>query len=170
MINGVSARLTLGALALAAAILATAGSARANCLDPAAEDALAVHALRAELMVAALSCGFDDAYNRLISRHRGELARQSRVLDEALTDVSVPGGLEALFTRLANEASWRSITEGLAACTRWDALFQAVDGAGREGGGPRDTLAALAGETAAGGRLWQGPDSAVLIGVARCTG
>ena len=152
--------------ALLALLPISAAWSDVRCLDDAVETAFTAHALRSELMVGALSCGRGEDYNQMIVRHRGELAGHSRLLGRTLAgaDADADEALDALFTRLANDASRRSVAEGQGACTRWDALFGALRSA------EATALQAFAVETARDGRLWQAPDMAALTGLPRCAG
>lgn len=96
-----------------AAAPALAGSA--PCLTEEDERALNTRVLQTELMVAALSCNEQQRYNAFVTNYRGHLAAQgaslrawfSRTYGSASTSE-----LNAFVTRLANDASKRSLEAG----------------------------------------------------------
>jgi hypothetical protein len=87
-------------------------SAKAACLFPAEKSAVQIRLLQTDLMVAALSCDRKHEYNAFVTRHRDELVkggRGLRALFERVHGKSAKSSLNGYVTKLANDASMRSL-------------------------------------------------------------
>ena len=114
-------------LATAASLLA--GPAMAMCLDNSERQAITTRVLQTELMVAALTCGQQGEFNTFARKFEGELVSQGKLLRAAFQRNYGGQGeprLNALVTRLANEASQRSISGRAEFCPRSAELFDVV--------------------------------------------
>ena len=107
--------LVSGLLALAL----TGNAAAAQCARPADYPALDVAALKAKLMVTALTCSADEKYNAFITKYRPELATQDKALSSFF---SRAGGRRArqeqdgYITQLANSQSQTGLSQGSLFC------------------------------------------------------
>ncbi len=106
------------------------------------KEALAFRRLQTELMVAALSCGrheYRSKYNTFVLRYRPALRRNGRTLHAIFKRSFGNSGkrrLEGYVTRLANEASVRSMQQSefcAAAGRKLDAVLAASRGATARG-------------------------------------
>lgn len=122
---------TLGLVsALLTSALAMPGSAYAgSCADARAREALEVRVLQSELMVAALTCGERPSYNAFVTAFKPYLQNQGTVLRTFFTDQfgpsAGPNKLNKMITRLANEASQNSLSQG-DYCDQARARFSAI--------------------------------------------
>lgn len=120
-------RKTTVALATIASLLA--GPAAAVCVDSSERQAMITRVLQTELMVAALTCGQQGEYNTFIRRFEGELVNRGKTLrayfQRTYGGQSQPR-LDGFITRLANEASQRSIANRADFCPRAAELFDVV--------------------------------------------
>lgn len=123
-----------GALLGAAAIAATcflSGTANAEPLSAREQAALDVRYLQTELMVAALSCGrpeFHQHYNVFVAKFGNSLKRHATVMKTYFSRQYGAQGtkqLDSYVTRLANEASLRSMQQA-SFCEESSTLFQRV--------------------------------------------
>jgi hypothetical protein len=106
-----------------------AGQASALCVSDNERQAMTMRVLQTELMVAALTCGQQGAYNRFINQFEGELVTRGKTLRSAFQRLYGGKGqsrLDGFVTRLANEASQRSIGDRDGFCPRASALFDVV--------------------------------------------
>ena len=93
--------------------------AAAQCARPTDYPALDVAALKAKLMVTALTCSADDKYNAFITKYRPELASQDKALSSFF---SRTGGRRArqeqdgYVTQLANSQSQTGLSQGSLFC------------------------------------------------------
>ncbi len=134
MPKGESRRMAFG-LTLAMGLVAFAGteSAVAGCAQPHEERALNARILQTELMVAALQCQNSAAYNDFVIKFREHLVSQSESLRGMFIrqyGASANSHLNALVTRLANQASQRSMAKRAGFCQQANLLFaeaQAAD-------------------------------------------
>ena len=100
------------------------------------DQALAARVLQTELMVAALTCGEQQLYNTFVTRFQPELVERGKALSKMFQRAYGNKGtaeLTTFVTRLANEASMRSLDHGLDYCAKASAMFQealAVDRTG----------------------------------------
>ncbi|MDB5413496.1 MAG: hypothetical protein JWR10_1831 [Rubritepida sp.] len=101
-------------------------SAQSVCVQPAEKTAFDIRALQSQLMVVALTCGQQDAYNTFVTRFQGDLgnafrgvaghfrrtsgARSQRLLDEYITS-------------LANGQSQVGISQGSLFCRNQAPIF-----------------------------------------------
>ncbi len=116
--------MVLGAVFL---ILATSG-AEAVCVSPKDREALSMRLLQTELMVAALSCQRKSDYNTFVRRFETELVDHGKTLKRLFkrTYGAKTRQLDSFVTRLANQASQRSLQHRSKYCEKSDALFSAV--------------------------------------------
>ena len=98
---------------LAAAVIVTATGAKADgCARDYELPALQARVLQTDLMVAALTCDARPLYNAFITKYRPELIGQGRALKAYFNRTHGKRGvmvLDAFVTRLANEASLRTV-------------------------------------------------------------
>lgn len=96
-----------------------------NCLTAEQARIVRMRVFRSDLAVAALSCGKQDQYNRLVSHHRMELVREGQALKSLFGKWhkgASDGALNRFVTHLANRASMRRLNaEGY--CTRMARVF-----------------------------------------------
>ncbi len=103
------------AAAVAVLSLALPSLALAQCATTAERTALAARVLQSELMVAALSCKQQPAYNAFVVKFKDELVASGHTLRAFFTRTHGRSGnreLNAFITQMANEASFRSLREG----------------------------------------------------------
>ncbi|KZD12714.1 hypothetical protein [Oceanibaculum pacificum] len=91
----------------------------AACAMPKERAALEARVLQSELMIAALSCNQRPSYNAVVTKYKGEMATTGKSLKQYFSRVY--GGqssaeLNGFVTRMANEASQRSLAELDAFC------------------------------------------------------
>ena len=95
--------------------LTFAPGVRAACWSAAERQAIAVRVLQSEITVGALTCGIKHAYAAFVNQQETQLRRHGGTLSDYYTsaygDNAGQRKLDALVTRLANEASQRK--------TRW---------------------------------------------------
>lgn len=118
----------LGAVALITLGLAPAAQAM-SCARPAEVIAMQTRILQSELMVAALTCDARDSYNRFARKFQSELVVRGRTLRAYFRRAHGARGereLNGFITRLANQASQRSLAQGAHYCRGADALFESV--------------------------------------------
>lgn len=122
-----SRHISIVALATVASMLS--GTAAALCLDTSERQAMNMRALQSELMVAALTCGQQGEFNAFARKFEGELVTHGKML-RAVFQRNYGGQgeprLNAFVTRLANEASQRSIADRAEFCPRAAELFNVV--------------------------------------------
>ena len=116
------------ALVVATAIAGVSGDVLANCLR--ASDLGAVHSrqVQTELMVAALTCDRRDVYNGFVRKFESKLIDRGQDLKRLFRRLHGPKSeaqLNGFVTRLANEASMRSVGTRQF-CKQADGLFAAV--------------------------------------------
>lgn len=103
------------------------GAAAAPCAALPDRGALQVRMLQTELMVAALSCNQRDNYNAFVKRFQPELVSQGQRLQRFFKREYGAGAtrsLNSFITRIANEASRRSMAQGGGYCQTAAALYQ----------------------------------------------
>ena len=127
----VQRRLAVGFCALAAATAAPQGPAAAGppCLQPVEKAAFQVHSLQSLLMVAALNCRQEDAYNGFVMRFRGDLGGAYRSVAAHFRRTG--GGTRKLdehITNLANAHSQDGIRQGSLFCANVAPVWQHVMG------------------------------------------
>jgi hypothetical protein len=112
------------------AVLVTVFSSRPgaaeSCARPADQMALNTRVVQTELMVAALACNNHQLYNEFVTRYRSDLIKQGQSLREMFDRRHGRSGtthMNALVTRLANEASQRSVTQRYGFCQQSRMLF-----------------------------------------------
>ncbi|MBK1663403.1 hypothetical protein CKO38_02575 [Rhodospirillum rubrum] len=116
--------------ATALAMMLTGAPAMASTCPPAKDTAaLQVRTLQSHLMVAGLSCGQSAQYNQFVSQFESELVTQGKSLTSYFNRQY--GGaarkeLNAYVTRMANEASRRSMTNRKAFCQESQGVFQTL--------------------------------------------
>lgn len=114
----------LCAVAISMPALAAGGGA---CMQPAEKTAFEVHSLQSALMVAALNCRQEDAYNSFVTRFRGDLGGAYRGVSGHFRRTG--GGtrkLDQYITNLANAHSQDGIRQGSAFCSNVEPLWQQV--------------------------------------------
>lgn len=115
------------ALGVAGLTLMAASPASAlMCASPSEQSALDARVLQTELVVAALTCGQQINYNAFVTKFRAALTvrgQRLRHLFEREYGVSATRRLDHFMTRLANEASYRSLMQGTSYCTATEAQF-----------------------------------------------
>jgi hypothetical protein len=119
---------------LCAAAIATPAMAAGVCIQPAEKTAFEVHSLQSALMVAALNCRQEDAYNSFVTRFRTDLSGAYRSVSGHFRRTG--GGnrkLDEYITNLANSHSQDGIRQGTAFCANVAPLWQQVM-ASRNGG------------------------------------
>lgn len=133
------------AMALAGAFLAAAAvdaAAAEGCWPPREADAVAVRVLQSELTVGALACGMPKPYAAFIQRQGDALSRHGAALIDYYArtygETDGPRALDALVTRLANEASTRKVDWPAGYCEFMQALLD------RAAATPSDRLARFA--------------------------
>lgn len=107
-------------------ILGSRAEAAESCSRPADQMALNTRVLQTELMVGALACNNHRLYNEFVAKYRSELIKQGQSLRELYDRRHGRAGtthMNALVTRLANEASQRSVTERYGFCRQSALLF-----------------------------------------------
>lgn len=139
MISRAMVRWLAGTLAVIS-LATSAGMARAErCAGPDEHEALAMRVLQSDLMVAALNCPARVGYNAFVERHRHNLRAHARVLRRFFTRLHGGTGdahLNSFVTRMANQASERSIAMGDRFCAWAGGLFAEVETARSEELGP----------------------------------
>jgi hypothetical protein len=99
------------------------------CSPDKGTQALNVRTLQSHLMVAGLSCGQSAQYNEFVGRYQNELVGHGQSL-KAYFNRSYGGAgkreLNAYVTRMANEASRRSMANRRAFCDESLAVFQTL--------------------------------------------
>lgn len=120
----------LAGVVLAAAVVsgAAAGTGRpaAACSLDTGETAVLVRALQSHLMVAGLSCGQSAQYNQFVTTFQSDLVRHGQSLTRHYGQQYGGAGkreLNAAVTRMANEASQRSMTDRRGFCAESAAIF-----------------------------------------------
>ena len=115
----------LGGLVVAVA----AGRADAVCVNAVESAALETRVLQTELMVAALTCDRTASYNAFVHKFQDELVFQGGNLRSFFRRTYTPGAegrLNRFVTRLANEASNRSLDRGSTYCKVASLMFSAA--------------------------------------------
>jgi hypothetical protein len=116
----------LVAMAVTAAILSYRPAAAESCSQPSDQMALNTRVLQTELMVGALACKNQNLYNKFVVKYRGQLVEQGQSLRAMFDRRHGKGGttrMNALVTKLANEASQRSVAQRYGFCRQSALLF-----------------------------------------------
>ena len=96
------------------------------CASQAEQSALDARVLQTEFMVAALTCGQQDHYNAFVIKFNDALTTRGQTLrhlfERSYGSAATPR-LDRFITRLANEASYRSLLQGTTYCTTAALLF-----------------------------------------------
>lgn len=119
----------LAALAVLATVAGTPAVSFATCATPKESAALEARVLLSELMVAALSCNQKPSYNAVVTRYQGEMASTGKALKGYFARVhGARSGkeLNGFVTRMANEASQRSLREFTEFCSAAEGKFAAL--------------------------------------------
>jgi hypothetical protein len=114
---------------MAAALSFSAASAaeKQACITGAAEQAMQLRTVQTELMVSALSCGASARYNEFVKANQPVLMAGHTELSKFFT--SARGGqksLNAFITKLANDASIRSVKNIALFCQETGWLYDAI--------------------------------------------
>jgi hypothetical protein len=120
------ARETIFVVAAIAMILSSRPVAAESCSRSADQMALNTRVLQTELMVGALACNNHQLYNQFVVKYRGELVKQGQSLRDMFDRRHGRNGshhMNALVTRLANEASQRSVAQRYGFCQQSALLF-----------------------------------------------
>ena len=99
--------------------LMTSHVAAAQCVRPADYPAFDVAALKAKLMVTALTCSADEKYNAFITKYRPELASQDKALSTFFSHArgrSARQQQDDYITQLANSQSQTGLNQGSLFC------------------------------------------------------
>lgn len=116
------------AMGLALGLLSAAPAGAADCVKAAEAGALEVRLVQTELMVAALTCKRKTEYNRFVRQFEPVLMKRGRTLQalfKRLHGRQATKRLNGFVTRLANEASLRSIRNSTY-CSDATALFDEI--------------------------------------------
>ena len=118
-------------LAATVAVLGSfaAGEAAAVCVNESQRAALNMRMLQTELMVAALTCDRKDSYNAFVRKHEVELVSSGKQLRKFFAATYGGQGqrnLDGFITRLANEASQRSLVDRASYCPTAEKLYSNV--------------------------------------------
>jgi len=119
----------LAALAVVATVAGTPAVSFAACATPKENAALESRVLLSELMVAALSCNQRPSYNAVVARYQSEMAGTGKALKAYFSRVHGARSAQELngfVTRMANEASQRSLSDFEAFCSAAEAKFSAL--------------------------------------------
>lgn len=119
----------LAALAVVATVAGAPALGFAACATPKERAALEARVLLSELMVAALSCNQKPSYNAVVTRYQGEMAITGKALKGYFARVHGVRSAEELnsfVTRMANEASQRSLSDFAAFCHAAEGKFAAL--------------------------------------------
>jgi hypothetical protein len=96
------------------------------CASSSEQSALDARVLQTEFMVAALTCDQQDHYNAFVVKFNDELTTRGQTLrhlfERSYGSAATPR-LDRFITRLANEASYRSLLQGTTYCTTAALLF-----------------------------------------------
>jgi hypothetical protein len=106
-----------------------AGNASAVCISERHWSALSIRVMQTELMVAALTCDRRESYNAFLRKYKAELIShgyQLRQFFDATYGAQGQRRLDEFVTRLANEASQRSLVDRTSYCPAGDLLFSDV--------------------------------------------
>ncbi|EKE67438.1 MULTISPECIES: hypothetical protein [Oceanibaculum] len=119
----------LAALAVLATVAGTPAVSFAACATPKESAALEARVLLSELMVAALSCNQRPSYNAVVTRYQGEMASTGKALKGYFARVHGARSAQELngfVTRMANEASQRSLSDFATFCSAAEGKFAAL--------------------------------------------
>lgn len=115
------------AMAAFVSVFLWAGVASANtCAKPKEQEALNTRVLQTELMVAALSCNNQPLYNAFVTKFKKQLVDNGQSLRSFYERKHGAGGatqLNAMVTRVANEASQVSNDQHIGFCYQASILF-----------------------------------------------
>ena len=120
------------ALALAAGLVLAAGGAAARaaaCPSPMERAALEMRVMQSELMVAALTCGARESYNAFVIKFEPDLVRHGvalRTFFKRAHGSRASAELNRFVTRLANQASQRSVADRAGYCAAASRVFEQV--------------------------------------------
>ena len=107
-------------------LMATGPAVALMCASPSEQSALDARVLQTELMVAALTCGQQTHYNAFVTKFRDPLTARGQTLRQLFKreyGVAATRRLDNFITRLANEASYRSLMQGTSYCTATASQF-----------------------------------------------
>jgi hypothetical protein len=119
-------RWILGGVLLSASVVVVAPASAAVCAKPHEHTALKARVLQTELMVAALACQHQQLYNQFVTKFQEELVKEGKSLQGYFSRQHGAGGqqrLNAMITRLANEASQLSMNQPIGFCQQSSLLF-----------------------------------------------
>ena len=107
-------------------LMATGPAVALMCASPSEQSALNARVLQTEFMVAALTCGQQQHYNDFVTKFRNGLAVRGQTLRQLFEreyGAAATRRLDHFITRLANEASYRSLMQGTSYCTATASQF-----------------------------------------------
>ena len=120
----------LSVVAVLATTVPSAALAAQPCATPRERSGLELRVLQSELMVAALTCGQRKHYNTFVSTFKPQIKKQSANLKAYFKKAYGAGAtqkLNKLITRLANQASQRSLSQPTSKfCATMEARFEKV--------------------------------------------
>lgn len=125
-VRAIALRAALAGLCLAVAA-APAVAQRQSCAQPAEQLALAVQALKSQMMVIAITCNQANDYNQFVTRFQRDLQGHGRNLIAHFRRVYGNQGqreLDAYVTNLANAQSQEGIRQGSLFCSNQASLVQ----------------------------------------------
>lgn len=120
-------RKLLGALTAVMLTPSIAFAQSSACVQPAEKTAFDIRALQSQLMVVALTCGQQDAYNAFVTRHQNDLAGAFRGVAAHFRRTAGSQHqrmLDQYITNLANGQSQVGISRGSFFCREQGGLFQ----------------------------------------------
>ncbi len=99
--------------------LVASHAAAAQCVRPGDYPAFDVAALKAKLMITALTCNADEKYNAFVTKYRPELASQDKALNSFFTRANSRRARQQhddYITQLANSQSETGVNQGTLFC------------------------------------------------------
>lgn len=100
--------------------------AAALCVNESQRSALTMRVMQTELMVAALTCDKSERYNQFVRKFEAELISSGKDLRQFFVNAYGAQGqqkLDRFVTRLANEASQRSLKDRAEYCPSAEAIY-----------------------------------------------
>lgn len=112
---------------LVALVVLSTPAAASQCVSTKDEVALQTRVVQSELMVAALSCEKSESYNSFVRMHQKQLMGAHKTLTAMFNreyGSAGPNQLNAFITRMANDASKRSLPDVRGFCSQADGIYQ----------------------------------------------
>jgi hypothetical protein len=127
-------KLKVACVAACVSLVMVSSAAQAKlCASPTLEPALHARMLQTELMVAALYCGSSSQYNAFVQRYGAQLVVSGSLIKEAFEQEHGKGykrPWDTWLTKLANNASLRSMESIAAYCGETNLIFETLNGPG----------------------------------------